>query len=1543
MDVTTYLCIHLLYFIYRRGLDGMTFWRCGVSSVTFCNRKGYSGSPRRTTMSLTWKGSKHPPAYSSVVAGQEQPKRPIRTKPSLASVGCPRGIPASERPSIQSRESGNAENAAEIRDRRDDVEFRADDEFFIFEGTGTSHRALEAVNRSAIAKIREQSVLIERLKHDKALLEEKLTLTQHDLRLQQQVQHSLVASKTLLENSQLPHLGVGHDGVVKASPAGGRSPARPSSQGRASPRKVVSATVQMSPAEQRELETLRLKVHALESEKKDRNADFAVQTKTFQRRIKKLQQELRDRDDIVMGKDAQINVLQIRSLHQVPLLQGIHPTPRMLTDEMWLSVPPLKTHIESSNVAKSNVGGAFDALVSKKFMDSIRKLPGHYHEAWLTELQETATKLSLLHTGLKAMCGVFHRLASCCDLYDMVRLISAEACALANAEEAFVFVVDPVQKQEFWSRICRADGETITARSNIPHISLDQQTAYNEYLAKQPHHVAHDVPIRLSNDHSNHHPQHNHTTTSSLESADSDERSPMHQGRLSQLLSQPAPGFASYVYHTKEVLNIPGCKLFGHPLYSGGHMNSDRFIKLKSSSTMLLPICDGDDREPLAVLQVCGKTHHFRGMGVTVTVENCLSFTQEDEYLLSGLANFCSGLLAKVMTFTEVERTRKSETVLLTLSRQIFTCLDFPKLSMLVMQSTKELLDADRCTLFVTKTIPNNEHVLCAWQSDINNGTVHHSWRNRGHEVVVHMGQGIAGACAETRRLINVPDAYEDKRFNRAWDDKTKYRTKSILAMPIISSKDSLLGVIQMINKSGGTAFKAKDEEHIAMVSQLIALAMENNNLFQKTQDVSKCIGTYIRHLPLNEALLNMNTHAEEIVGVQIACIYLNDERTNELYTYHRLRKTRVDIKPSSYKNSILEEALSLKEPLIVNNVSQYTHYNPAVDTLNGIAAQQVMFVPLFQDGKNGIDDRVFIGLLQLVNRKGTTHDFDYDDSLVAIIANQVSGILMSIIERQTMHQLHEDTKLLLETCMSFYKELNHVGIMNAVYNATMSTFSIDKGQLWLWTSDRSSMWTSKLLPSDEIKFINPTLQRRLSVSSNDRIEVSCSEGLLKRVVSEGKVVSVKRWDYIGDGGNQDGIQRITSTDKNACFTDYSITACPVWDSFGIEVIGVVMLMYPRGRNLHRLELSKIPIFTRQITGALMVCRDVSQYIHRVQRMQDLLEEYTSATRASATLFNMNLVTVGKPAPTTLSSPYGFSLAVTIDSSGALRSSTYPVNMFTRGFSLCSTHDILRLPVDAHGNRHVIQVTAASQPHYESNHFDKWMGRDVVAGDWEKIKFDLHNAFSRKETLTAYYSTTHAQSLQFVNTLETVISSAAQNSIAINGTLSSKQQPMAVAMPDASIRKEIALFLWQFCSADLKIHLDKVFALFSPYDPKATGCVDPADFEYVVKAWGVHLNHHEYDALYKCFALPVGPSLDMPYGDDGTDVPYSIDYRNVFETLAPHFIRHTHFQHEIFPTLHPTTHVITSVQLFFTPMSHDGVVVPTALMAADDDDNAVSH
>ena len=130
------------------------------------------------------------------------------------------------------------------------------------------------------------------------------------------------------------------------------------------------------------------------------------------------------------------------------------------------------------------------------------------------------------------------------------------------------------------------------------------------------------------------------------------------------ILVQSPPGFAPYVFHTKEILNIPGCKISNHPLYSGGATSTDRFIKLKSSSTMLLPICSGEDKEPIAILQVCGKTQKFHGMGVQVAVENCFQFTQEDQMLLAALANFSGGLVSKVMSFTELESNRKSENLI---------------------------------------------------------------------------------------------------------------------------------------------------------------------------------------------------------------------------------------------------------------------------------------------------------------------------------------------------------------------------------------------------------------------------------------------------------------------------------------------------------------------------------------------------------------------------------------------------------------------------------------------------------------------------------------------------------------------------------------------------------------------------------------------------------------------------------------------------------------------------------------------------------------
>lgn len=63
---------------------------------------------------------------------------------------------------------------------------------------------------------------------------------------------------------------------------------------------------------------------------------------------------------------------------------------------------------------------------------------------------------------------------------------------------------------------------------------------------------------------------------------------------------------------------------------------------------------------------------------------------------------------------------------------------------------------------------------------------------------------GIAGQCARTGAIINLPDAYADPRFNRDVDRKTGYRTTSMLTVPLMSFDGTLEGVAQVLNKGGG-------------------------------------------------------------------------------------------------------------------------------------------------------------------------------------------------------------------------------------------------------------------------------------------------------------------------------------------------------------------------------------------------------------------------------------------------------------------------------------------------------------------------------------------------------------------------------------------------------------------------------------------------------------------------------------------------------------------------------------------------------------------
>ena len=92
--------------------------------------------------------------------------------------------------------------------------------------------------------------------------------------------------------------------------------------------------------------------------------------------------------------------------------------------------------------------------------------------------------------------------------------------------------------------------------------------------------------------------------------------------------------------------------------------------------------------------------------------------------------------------------------------------------------------------------------------------------------VRVPASTGLAGACAHTRRIINVPDCYADARFNPDVDRQSNYRTRCMLTLPLVDHNDVLVGVMQVLNKADGV-FDESDEALATVLAAQCAVALQ--------------------------------------------------------------------------------------------------------------------------------------------------------------------------------------------------------------------------------------------------------------------------------------------------------------------------------------------------------------------------------------------------------------------------------------------------------------------------------------------------------------------------------------------------------------------------------------------------------------------------------------------------------------------------------------------------------------------------------------------
>ncbi|MBA7612347.1 hypothetical protein ES703_19583 [subsurface metagenome] len=96
----------------------------------------------------------------------------------------------------------------------------------------------------------------------------------------------------------------------------------------------------------------------------------------------------------------------------------------------------------------------------------------------------------------------------------------------------------------------------------------------------------------------------------------------------------------------------------------------------------------------------------------------------------------------------------------------------------------------------------------------------------------VKVGQGIAGWVAKKGESLIIPDVDRDNRWQKYFDNATKFKTKSIICVPLILEKE-IVGVMEIINKKDNTYFDKNDERILNSFANQVVIALWNANIIK--------------------------------------------------------------------------------------------------------------------------------------------------------------------------------------------------------------------------------------------------------------------------------------------------------------------------------------------------------------------------------------------------------------------------------------------------------------------------------------------------------------------------------------------------------------------------------------------------------------------------------------------------------------------------------------------------------------------------------------
>uniref|UniRef100_A0A1A9W0L3 Phosphodiesterase n=1 Tax=Glossina brevipalpis TaxID=37001 RepID=A0A1A9W0L3_9MUSC len=303
-----------------------------------------------------------------------------------------------------------------------------------------------------------------------------------------------------------------------------------------------------------------------------------------------------------------------------------------------------------------------------------------------------------------------------------------------------------------------------------------------------------------------------------------------------------------------------------------------------------------------------------------------------------------------------------------------------------ILQNVSILLNADRGSLFLVQGRcsgnGNPKKCLVSKLFDVcPRSTVEEM--EQQNEVQIAWGTGIAGHVAESGEPINIPDAYQDERFNCEIDTLTGYRTKALLCMPIKDSSGDVIGVAQVINKLNGERFTETDEKVFASYLQFCGIGLRNAQLYEKSQleikrnqvllDLARMI--FEEQSTIEHMVFRILTHMQSLIQCQRVQILLVHEASKGSFSrVFDFEANDLSEEASTNRTSPFESRFPINvgitgyvattgETVSIANAYEDDRFDASVDENTNFKHKTILCMAI----KNSLGQ--IIGVIQLINK----------------------------------------------------------------------------------------------------------------------------------------------------------------------------------------------------------------------------------------------------------------------------------------------------------------------------------------------------------------------------------------------------------------------------------------------------------------------------------------------------------------------------------------------------------------------------------------------